>query len=248
MLCKCGCGKQIGPLALKGYCKGHHGRGKYFSENSKRKMSQSHKGQKSWNEGKTLSKTHKENLSKSHKFTIKQIKIKYPFFSQVEEMRYNPDKFKEKEIQVHCKNHNCKNSKENGGWFTPSYSQFIYRICALEHLDGNDGAYIYCSEQCKQSCDIYYFQTHKGKERSISYTEEEYQTFRQFVLERDNYICQFCEEKPATDVHHERPQKLDEFFSLDPDYAWSCCEECHYKYGHKTGTECSTGNLAYKIC
>jgi hypothetical protein len=29
---------------------------------------------------------------------------------------------------------------------------------------------------------------------------------------------------------------------------WSCCEECHYKYGHKSGTECSTGNLANKIC
>ena len=24
--------------------------------------------------------------------------------------------------------------------------------------------------------------------------------------------------------------------------------KCHIKYGHKKGTECSTGNLANKIC
>ncbi len=24
------------------------------------------------------------------------------------------------------------------------------------------------------------------------------------------------------------------------------CKECHYEIGHKTGTECSTGNLANK--
>jgi hypothetical protein len=37
-------------------------------------------------------------------------------------------------------------------------------------------------------------------------------------------------------------------FILDPDYGIACCEKCHYKYGHKTGTECSTGNLANVIC
>jgi len=36
------------------------------------------------------------------------------------------------------------------------------------------------------------------------------------------------------------------FFKLDPDLAWSVCERCHYKYGHKD--ECSTGNLAQRIC
>jgi hypothetical protein len=42
--------------------------------------------------------------------------------------------------------------------------------------------------------------------------------------------------------------KLQPFHALDPEYAWSCCEKCHYKKGHKKGTECSTGNLAAKIC
>jgi len=56
------------------------------------------------------------------------------------------------------------------------------------------------------------------------YTDSEYQTFRQQVLKRENYLCEYCEKK-ATHVHHSRPQKLE---------------------GHKD--ECSTYNLATKIC
>jgi 5-methylcytosine-specific restriction endonuclease McrA len=77
------------------------------------------------------------------------------------------------------------------------------------------------------------------------YTQEEYQQFREYVLERDNYKCQYCGQK-AEHVHHERPQKLEPFFALDPDLAWSVCEKCHYKYGHKD--ECSTGKLANMVC
>jgi hypothetical protein len=160
-------------------------------------------------------------------------------------MRYNPNKPGEKEIQVHCKNHLCKNSKEKGGWFTPSRIQLVERIRQIEHVDGNDGSYFYCCEKCKQLCPLYNLHSDPFKDIDYSYTNSEYQTFRKFVLERDNYTCQFCGKK-ATDVHHERPQKLEPFFALDPDLAWSCCKKCHYKYGHKD--ECSTGNLANYLC
>ena len=66
-------------------------------------------------------------------------------------------------------------------------------------------------------------------------------------MEMENYICEYCG-APATDVHHEKPKKTNPMLALDPDYGHACCEGCHYKYGHKTGTECSTGNLARKIC
>ncbi len=46
-------------------------------------------------------------------YSLKDYQEKYPFFCQVEELREDP---KTGEIQGHCKNHNCKNSKEKGGW------------------------------------------------------------------------------------------------------------------------------------
>lgn len=179
--------------------------------------------------------------------TISMLLSKYPLFSKMEEMRYNPSKLEEKEIQVHCKNHDCPNSKEKGGWFTPSGRQIEARICAIENYS-KDNSYFYCSKNCKSSCVLYNLQNdpYEVKEEKIC-SKADYQTFRQYVLERDNYICQYCGEK-ATHVHHERPQKLEPFFALDPDYAWSCCKKCHYEKGHQTGTECSLDSIREKVC
>ena len=180
-----------------------------------------------------------------HKLTIEKILIEYPLFSKVEEMRYNPEKPGKKEIQIHCKNHNCENSKEKSGWFTPNCSQIQARKNSLE-IEGKDNAYFYCSEQCKNECPLYRLNTDPFKiTNNISYTNSEYETFRKYVLERDSFICQFCGDN-AIHVHHERPKKLEPFFSLDPDYAWSCCEKCHYEKGHQD--ECSTGNLSMVKC
>jgi hypothetical protein len=91
------------------------------------------------------------------KRTIEKIKSKYQIFFNEEEMRYNPDRPDEKVIQVHCKNHKCENSKEKGGWFTPTGRQIEFRIFCLENVNGNDGGYFYCSDACKLSCCLYRF-------------------------------------------------------------------------------------------
>jgi 5-methylcytosine-specific restriction enzyme A len=203
---------------------------------------------KSYNKlyGKEKASEIKKKLSIVKKLSIDEIKEKYPLFSRIEELRYNPDKPGEKEIQVHCKNHLCPNSKEQGGWFTPTNNQITHRINTIENPKGFGESNFYCSEECKK-CPLFNLRSDPLKETEKTYTQEEYQQFKEFVLKRDNYECQYCGEK-ATEIHHERPQKLEPFFALDPDLAWSCCKKCHYKYGHKTETECSTGNLASKIC
>ncbi len=191
---------------------------------------------------------YRENLGKSQKLTIKKIKERYPFFAKIEEMRYNPDKPEEKEIQVHCKNHNCENSKEKGGWFTPSRIQLGERIRQLEKDYGSGGCYLYCSQHCKDVCPLYGLRNDPFKEKTdLPYTVSENQIWRHQVLELDNYKCQYCG-KPATDIHHIKPVKTHPHLSLDPDNGISFCKECHYKIGHKAGTECSTGNLAKIVC
>jgi len=228
-------------------------KGKILSEEHKIKMSKSHKRQIPWNKGKPRSEETKRKISESHKgkilsekhkrnlrYNLKDYKEKYPFFCNVEELRET----KNGEIQGHCKNHECKNSKEKGGWFTLTLYQLQTRKNCLEN-DGFDGSYFYCSQHCKNLCPLYGLQSDPYKNNNLPYTSSEYQIFRTFVLERDNHMCQFCGD-PATYVHHERPQKLEPFFSLDPYYTWSCCEKCHYKKGHQD--ECSTGNLAKIVC
>jgi hypothetical protein len=217
-------------------------KGKIISETTRKKISVA-------NTGKKRSKQFKLNVGEQKRITINQIKKRYPFFSKLEEMRYNPDKPGEKEIQVHCKNHNCPNSKEQGGWFTPTGHQFDGRRRALEDKEGNGGSYFYCCQQCRNECPLFnlnaYREIQKENRIETQYTEYEYQQFRQFVLERDNYKCQYCGKK-AEHVHHERPQKLEPFFALDPDLAWSVCKKCHYKYGH--GDYCKTNIIAKKVC
>jgi len=197
--------------------------------------------------GKSHSDITKKKLSNLNKQGINYYKTKYPFFSKIEEVRYNPDKPREKEIQVHCKNNNCPNSKEQGGWFTPTYTQLYCRIIALEKPNGMVECNFYCSNKCKNECPLYNLRNDPFQNTKKSYTDEEYKTFRTFVLERDDYICQFCGNE-AIHIHHERPQKLEPFFALDLDLAWSCCEKCHYEKGHKKETNCSTKSLANKNC
>jgi len=249
------------------------------SEEKRQKSSKTHKGKIPWNKDKTgiysketlekfssvrKGKTYKqifgekskeisEKKSKSLKLTIEKIKEKYKFFSDIEEMRYNPDKPEEKEIQVHCKNHLCPNSKEQGGWFTPTSQQMKTRRDWLVN-EGKDLCYFYCSQKCKSNCPIYHS---KGsdplKDTKLPYTQAEKDIFNKEVLERqrkeDGYnFCEICYSIKDLHVHHEKPVKTHPLLALDPDNGIVLCENCHYKYGHKTGTECSTGNLANKIC
>lgn len=196
-------------------------------------------------------KKSQSNRSKGHpptnKLTIEKIIKKYPLFYKVEEVRENP---LTKEIQVRCKNHNCPNSKEKDGWFTPSGDQLHGRIGAIENPSGFEEMNLYCSDKCKQECPLYKARpstiiNNNNISKEKYYTPEEYQIWRQEVLLRANNLCEYCDE-PAEHCHHTRPQKLEPFFSLDPDFGVACCEKCHYEKGHRD--ECSTGKLSNIYC
>lgn len=180
-------------------------------------------------------KKYKRKQSESRKINYKKFLREHPFFTSIENPRIN----EHGEMVVHCKFCNQE--------FIPTHTQIYERVRQLEHENGKDGCYLYCSDDCKNKCPLFNLIPTIETQKEKYYSDSEYQTFRQYVLERDNFICQFCGEK-ATHVHHERPQKLEPFFSLDPDYAWSCCEKCHYGKGHPIESKCSTSNLSKIIC
>lgn len=244
-------------------------KGKTFSNDTKKKISSSLKGNVPWNKGRKRSLETKKKISIAntgkkrslktiinHKEKIKGIKNPnwkggyhksgIPLFEVYYDkltIEENPkrDIFDRNILTVVCANSGCDSR------FIPKLSEVVERIRCLKGTQ-NGECRIYCSEECKNSCSIFRKVKFQKKHPLINekvYTESEYNQFREFVLERDNYKCQYCGEV-AEHVHHEKPQKLEPFFSLDPDYAWSCCKKCHYKNGHKD--ECSTGMLSKKIC
>ena len=226
-----------------------------------KKLSDSHLGQKSVNKGKTYIEIYGEERAKqiqkqmrdAKRITLEDFQIRYPILYTVEELRIDPVT---KKIQGHCNNNNCPNSKEQNGWFILTYSQIYERHRAVTWPDGTDGAFFYCSENCKQTCSLYGRTVEQlikadkiraGHIKELLYTSEEYDTYRNEVFRRADYKCEYCGDL-ATHVHHGRPQKLEPFFSLDPDWGIATCSKCHYKYGHPAGTECSTGRLANIQC
>jgi len=259
--------------SLKG--KSTWNKGRKHSDETKEKMSLAHKGKDPWNKGltniysestikkmrdSTLGFKHtnetKEKMRISHKkpknlLSVKYIHDNYPLFSKVEDISTNKNGY----IQVHCKNHNCPNSKEQGGWFTPKHWQFYDRMQALEHLKGNGSHYFYCSEECKEECPLYgktvnqlikEDQIRAGYIEDPWYSSSEYQIWRKYIFELDDGLCVYCGQ-PATSAHHILPQKTHPNLSLDTENGISVCEKCHYKYGHRDPW-CTTGKLSTLIC
>lgn len=209
--------------------------GKRHTQKSRMKMSESRKGQTPWNKGKKGS----ESPSWKGGYSSRNI----PLYDTYNKKLLYTDKTRRNKNDKNILEVKCSLCKK---YFIPTLISVINRIAAINGIQGGEHKF-YCSDECKMTCPVYkkriYQENFPKKINNIN--SEDYKVFRDYVLKRDNHTCQYCG-KLAEHVHHERPQKLEPFFALDPDLAWSVCKECHYKYGHKD--ECSTGNLANMVC
>jgi hypothetical protein len=197
--------------------------------------------------------TQSDEYKKRSKLSYKQYIERYPDVVKIEGLIEGPNG----EIMGHCKNSSCKNSKENGGYFELTQTQIQARN---RGINSNDTDNFYCCEECKQECPLYgrsatALHNRINENKEILYTQEEYSTWRNEVFLRqrienntDTNFCEYCHVTENLHAHHIQPQKLEPGFALDPINGIVVCEDCHYKYGHEKGTECSTGNLASKIC
>ncbi len=249
-LCDYGCGNEANFKFMNGkeYCSRHVSQcpkykemyliGKKPSKETRKKISEKIK---------YIARTdekYRKSQSESRKMTLEQLREKYPLFSKIEETRYKPGT---KNIQVRCKNHNCSNSKEKDGWFTPTYIRLYERIRQLEKDYGKDGCFLYCSDECKIECPLSHvsidpFTVSKEK----PFTDAEYNFWRFCVLEINNYECQRCGSKENIEAHHIQPVKTHPHLALDIDNGLVFCKKCHLNEIHVD--ECSTGSLAMKVC
>lgn len=240
-----------GSCSKKG--KNHPLYNKSLSKKHKKRISASNKGHKVSKETRDkISMAHKGNnygyvgkLASNYKGGVTELNLplydtyhgRLKWFEDVRRAPNNNDL-----LQVKCTNTDCEK------WFTPKRTQVCDRINAVKFDYRQGECRFYCSDMCKNTCSIYgqelypknYYQN-KIKE----YTVYELSIWSKEVLKRADYKCEYCGLE-AVDSHHIKPQKLEPFFALDPDYGVACCEKCHYKYGHSD--ECSTSSLAKEVC
>jgi len=180
----------------------------------------------------------RRKMSKSQTFKAIDYINRYPWvFQKIELIRDYMGV-----IEVQCKK--CKK------WFHPTPGQLQERIRALCY--GSDGMYIYCSDECKGSCNLYRLNPSQFLSDNTEnlYTDVEYKIFREEVFKRqkDQFgynFCERCEIEKKLQVHHEKPKKTHPGMVLDPDNGIILCKECHMNKTHID--ECSTASLA-NIC
>jgi 5-methylcytosine-specific restriction endonuclease McrA len=197
-----------------------------------------------------------EKVSISSKLKFNELQEKYPDLVRIENLIEGPNG----EILGHCKNSNCPNSEENREYFEVTYTQLYNRNVGINST--SDTGYFYCCEECKKSCIVYRKSASQldnliSPKKSLNKAStQDLSIWRSEVFTRqlkDNpahkvNFCEICHKTENLVGHHILPQKLYPEFALDPDNGMILCSECHNKYGHEIGTECSTGNLANKKC
>jgi len=119
-----------------------------------------------------------------------------------------------------------------GEFFTPSLSQVQGRISSLNGYSKGEHR-IYCSDNCKQECSIFYRKNYP-KGFKISTSREVQPELRQLVLKRDNYTCQKCNKhKNKLEVglhcHHLEGIRWEPLESADIDKCLTLCKKCHKK-------------------
>lgn len=205
---------------------------KIISKESRKKMSDSHKGLKHSEDTKAkIGSYHKAEKSHFWKGGVDEDNL--PLYSTYAKQLSYAEFVRNNEgfLEVRCKF--CDK------WFVPKRHNVIDRIRALEGKKSGE-CNLYCSLQCKKRCLTYAKKSILNNKRVEFYNTKEYKIWRKEVFKRANNRCEYCGVE-AEDAHHIIPRSKCELFELDPDYGVACCEKCHYKYGHSE--ECAINNL-----
>jgi 5-methylcytosine-specific restriction endonuclease McrA len=197
-----------------------------------------------------------KKISETQKLKFHELLERYPDVVLIENLIEGPNG----EILGHCKNADCHNSIENGGRFVVNSNQVWHRNKGINST--SDSNYFYCCDDCKKSC-IAFGRSSATLNNIFSYQDDINRTsssdlyiwrkevfIRQLKDNKDHLenFCEICHKTENLVGHHILPQKLYPEFALDPDNGVILCSKCHTKYGHRIGTECSTGYLANKVC
>ncbi|MCX5781777.1 MAG: NUMOD3 domain-containing DNA-binding protein [Elusimicrobia bacterium] len=177
--------------------------GKHHSEESKRKMSESHKG-------KHPSEEARRKNSESHKGN------KHPLYG-----KHRSDETKRKISKAHKGKHHSeetrrKMSETRKGNKNPFYEKHHSEQARKKISEANRGEKSY---------------NWKGGKSFEPYSTDWTETLRRSIRERDHYICQICgalQGDKAFDIHHIDYNKE----NCDPNNLITLCHNCHSRTNH----------------
>lgn len=205
------------------------------SNDTKRKLSKSKMGKKNPNYGKTLSKEIRRKMSLSHKGEKSSLwKGGYgsrdiPRYDHYNEIISFVDKCRRNKKDKNILEVKCSYC---GIWYIPRLTDVNERVRSIRN--GIDGCKLYCSNECKQACPIY--GQHKyPKDYKVNTSSREVQPeLRQMRFEVDNYTCQKCKKHQdeldvALHCHHIEGIRWEPLESADVDKVITLCEDCHLK-------------------
>ena len=155
-----------------------------------------------------------------------------------EEMRVDPDNNK----LIQCRCYNCKQ------WFNPIYGDIYSKLTATNNVD-RGSCNLYCSNDCKQSCEVFGKSLHREGEYRNTYREIPLWLIES-VKKNAEYKCEICESKYNLQVHHIQPYGLHPQLGSDRDEMICLCLDCHNKYGHSNGCKwheikCKNGKVDF---
>ena len=162
----------------------------------------------------------------------------YKEISFCEEIRRDPNN--KELLQVRCTEVNCRK------WFNPTNLEVANRIKCLKSLHSGETRF-YCSEECKQVCNIFGRSLYPKGFKS-DYNREVQSELRELVLERDNYECQKCgfshSKGKGLECHHFDGINYEPLLSADIDECITFCKKCHKEAHSEDG--CKFNDLKCK--
>ncbi len=130
-------------------------------------------------------------------------------------------------IQVICTK--CKK------WFTPTRTQVDNRIHGIKGQAQGESRF-YCSDHCKDSCEIYGRITHpKGHIKRTIRDIEVPRHLGDMVKQRDENLCQRCESSNNLHAHHIIGASQNPLMASDIDNCITLCKSCHIKVHSQPG-------------
>jgi hypothetical protein len=206
-------------------------KGKHHSEKTKKKISDAHKGENNYNYGKHLSEETKKKLSDA---------IKGENHPNYGKHLSEETKKKISDAQKGEKNHNYgkhlseetkkKMSDAKKGENSPNYGKHFSEETKQKMSDAKKGKN---HPNYKGGISLKEFEEAFGME------PEEWKKLAQEIRIRDNFTCQLCGKKNATDVHHIIPRRIR--IDNSPDNLITLCRSCHIKIEHLTDIYLSEG-------